>query len=211
MSRFREPRTQQRVKPKQFPQASVYGWDFQSVFTVSLWMTASTGASGLIGVIQAQAKEELLSRARCIGFFSPFSTPAAFLPPRRHESSRLQAGAHACSSAWCPLFGENIKDARCNCAPFDSTLIVSMQSKWEARQQKTKKKMLINVHERASKAMLMLHVDQSYLLAVWMSHGCCHVHHSVMYLSTAWMRVERCWWRHLCRHWLGYEGSSLGE
>lgn len=42
------------------------GRDFQSVFTVSLWMTASTGALGLIAVIQAQVAQALLSRARCI-------------------------------------------------------------------------------------------------------------------------------------------------
>lgn len=68
-------------------------------------------------------------------YFS-FFTPAAFLPPRRHESSRLQAGVHACSSAWCPLFSENIKDTRCKCATFASTLILQA---CRANERKTKK------------------------------------------------------------------------
>lgn len=70
-------------------------------------------------------------------YFLFFFTPAAFLPPRRHESSRLQAGVHACSSAWCPLFSENIKDTRCKCATLASTLILQA---CRANERQTKKK-----------------------------------------------------------------------
>lgn len=119
--RFRGQRTHRPAKAI-FPAAFVYGWDLRSAFTVSLWVTVSTGATGLIGVKQRNSVW-VWHVVRCIELAPFFSTPAAVLPPRRHESSRLQAGVHGSSTAWCPLFSENVEDTRCDCATFASTLI----------------------------------------------------------------------------------------
>lgn len=68
ITHFRERRTQQSHSLK------LLRW-FRLPVTVSRWMTASTGAMGLNGVIQAQAEEARLSQARCIVllFFFRFS------------------------------------------------------------------------------------------------------------------------------------------
>lgn len=70
-----------------------------------------------------------------------FFTPAAFLPPRRHESSRLQAGVLVCLMSTVQWKHQGHEVQMCNARlNLDSP---SMQSKWETNQ----KEKCLNVHD----------------------------------------------------------------
>lgn len=96
-------RVQQLAKHISF--SSWYAWDLPSLFTVSLWMTASTGAMRLIGVIQAA---ELGKRVwtRHGGFSLPLPLR---VPADMSHQGHGQEEQHFRSSVWCPLFTETMQ------------------------------------------------------------------------------------------------------
>lgn len=96
-------RVQQLAKHISF--SSRYAWDLPSLFTVSLWMTASTGAMRLNGVIQAA---EL---GKCVWTrHAGSSLPLRFrVPADMSHQGHGQEEQHARSSVWCPLFAETMQ------------------------------------------------------------------------------------------------------